>query len=99
MQQNNMISKVEVLDPNETFQKPSVALETQQIQQCLEKPESGHENLQPCQEPRNAAPPVDAMQTLVMPAEEENNNRVIGEALREAMEPLRRELAGLASGT
>jgi len=99
MQQNDMVSKVEVLDTTETFQKPPVALETQQMPYDLENPVSGHKNLQSHQEPTNPAPPADVMQTPAMLAESENNHRVIGEALREAVEPLRRELAGLKPAT
>jgi hypothetical protein len=108
-QHGDMVSKVEVLDLNETYEKPCVALGTQQFQKPsdalgpqqmpygLEKPESGDGNLQSRQMPRDAAPLADAMQTSAMPAE--GDHRVIGEALREAVEPLRRELAGLKPAT
>jgi len=99
MQQSDMVSKLEILDTTEPYPNTSVAVETQQMPHDLENPVSVQQNLQSHQEPRNAAPPADVGQTPVTPAATENNHRVLGEALREAVEPLRRELAGLQPAT
>jgi len=96
-QQNDMVSKVEVLDTVESCPSmPHVALKTEQMPQSREHSMSGHERPKTHQAPGDVAPPTtDVMKPLLMPAEPDDRHHVIGTALREAVEPLRRELAAL----